>query len=197
MKYKWYIIHSYVSLPEGTKQLMFVSRGEIVVCCDVVRICSPWLSLFLGGKLRMARGILRYPASRQTPDIWPNLSTQTTNQGHLPVSCVALLNAGMDLNRKTMMGFSVWLTHVDPQSSAISSKKIAMDSPSELEGAVSPTASLRSDLEGELLRAVRLELCLAGWGRHFSQSKEAARARSFWVPQLGQVSWLRVGKCVV
>ena len=134
MKYKWYIIHSYVSLPEGTKQLMFVSRGEIVVCCDVVRICSPWLSLFLGGKLRMARGILRYPASRQTPDIWPNLSTQTTNQGHLPVSCVALLNAGMDLNRKTMMGFSVWLTHVDPQSSAISSKKIAMDSPSELEG---------------------------------------------------------------
>lgn len=48
-----------------------------------------------------------------------------------------------------------------------------MDSPSELEGAVSPTASLRSDLEGELLRGVRLELCLAGWGRHFSQSKEA------------------------
>ena len=103
MKYRWCIIHSYVNLPEGTKQLMFVSRGEIVVCCDVVRICSPWLSLSLGGKLRMARGILRYPASRQTPDIWPNLSTQTTNQGHLPVSCVAVPNAAMDLNRKTMM----------------------------------------------------------------------------------------------
>lgn len=72
-----------------------------------------------------------------------------------------------------------------------------MDSPSELEGAVSPTASLHSDLEGELLRAVRLELCLAGWGRHFTQSKEAARPRSFWVLELGQVSLVKSGKISV
>ena len=69
-----------------------------------------------------------------------------------------------------------------------------MDSPSELEGAVSPTASLRSDLEGELLRAVRLELCLAGWGRHFFAEQGSGSGSEFLGPPVGTGQLVKSGK---